>query len=58
MCSRKVGPNFVGETEWAKRMTDSAFVIFVIRLVKMAPNSNRKRIDLLMSNEKHFCQDY
>ena len=40
MYTGKVGRNFVGETEWKKRMTACAFALCTIRLVKLTPGVN------------------
>ncbi len=37
MCTRKVGHDFVGETEWCQRMTFRVFALCSIRLVKLTP---------------------
>ena len=37
VCTGKVRRNFVGETQWRKRMTASPFALCVIRLVKLTP---------------------
>jgi len=36
--TRKIGHRFVGETEWRKRMTTSAFALCTSGLVKLTPD--------------------
>ena len=36
--TRRVGRRFVGETEWRKRMTTSAFALCASGLVKLTPD--------------------
>jgi len=36
--TRRVGRRFVGETEWCKRMTTSAFALCASGLVKLTPD--------------------
>jgi len=39
--TRRVGCRFVGETEWRKRMTTSAFALCASGLVKLTPEGGR-----------------
>jgi hypothetical protein len=47
--TRRVGRRFVGETEWRKRMTTSAFALCASGLVKLTPGANDINISGLLN---------